>query len=173
MASKSTLLKPLIKEILLKEIGEANISPLKFFQTGDFEYKFLVDIGDYTETVNVDFDMLGPEHKQFYLPPKYRNLGVVFNIGYNVSGVETQYAKSDLKTLLKILSTVVAIVQDFVSNNEPDGLFLQGTPKDLDSKDITQKSNLYSAFIKNSLDKIKGYKSDTYKDGFILISTDK
>ena len=51
MASHSTLLVPLIREMLMKEIGEANIQPLKWTQ-----YKFLVDVGDFTEVVTVDFD---------------------------------------------------------------------------------------------------------------------
>ena len=44
MASQSTLLVPLINKILLKEIGEANIQPLKWTQVTPTEYKFLADI---------------------------------------------------------------------------------------------------------------------------------
>ena len=170
MASHSTLLVPLIKEMLIKEIGEANIQPLKWTQVALTRYKFLVDIGDFTQTVTVDFDrFVDDEIKQFYLPQKYRDLEDVYNVGYAVSGTESQFAKSDLKTLLTILSTVVDIVKDFLNKNEVDGLYVRGTAKNIDSKDISQKSNLYKAFIKKQLEQIPDFGFDTYRDGFILI----
>jgi hypothetical protein len=170
MASYSTLLVPLIKEMLMKEIGEANIQPLKWTQVALTRYKFLVDVGDFTEVVTVDFDkLIEPETKQFYLPQKYRDLEDVYNVGYAVSGVELQLAKSDLKTLLTVLSTVVDIVKDFLDKNDVDGLYIRGTAKDVDSKDTSQKSNLYQAFIKKQLQQITDFGFDTYRDGFILV----
>ena len=154
----------------MKEIGEANIQPLKWTQVALTRYKFLVDIGDFTQTVTVDFDrFIDDETKQFYLPQKYRDLEDVYNVGYVVSGTESQFAKSDLKTLLTILSTVVDIVKDFLNKNEVDGLYVRGTAKNIDSKDISQKSNLYKAFIKKQLEQIPDFGFDTYRDGFILI----
>lgn len=170
MASHSTLLVPLIKEMLMKEIGEANIQPLKWTQVAPTRYKFLVDIGDFTQTVDVHFDQFSEiEYRQYYLPQKYRNLENVYNVGYAVSGAELQFAKSDLKILLTILSTVVDIVKDFISKNDVDGLYIQGTAKDIDNKDTSQKSNLYKAFIKKQLEQIPDFGFDTYRDGFILI----
>ena len=172
MASYSTLLAPLIKEMLVKEIGEANINPLKWTRVTPARYRFLVDVGDFTEVVTVDFDkFIEDETKQFYLPPKYRNLEDVYNVGYEISGTELQLAKSDLKTLLTVLSTVVDIVKDFLSKNDVDGLYIRGTAKNMDSKDISQKSNLYKAFIKKQLQQITDFGFDTYRDGFILVKT--
>ena len=154
----------------MKEIGEANIQPLKWTQVALTRYKFLVDVGDFTEVVTVDFDeLIEPETKQFYLPQKYRDLENVYNVGYAVSGVELQLVKSNAKTLLLILSTVVDIVKDFLNKNEVDGLYIRGTAKNIDSKDISQKSNLYRAFIKKQLEQIPNFGFDTYRDGFILI----
>lgn len=171
MATYKTLLIPLVEEILLKEIGEANIPPLKWTKVSPTKYKFLVDIGDFTEMATVEFDQFEDEHKQFYLPSKYRNLEDVYNIGYAISGTDIQFAKSDLRTLLTILSTVVDIIKNFINTNEIDGLYIQGTPKELDSKDISKKSNLYKAFIQKQLNQIPNYSSDTHRDGFILIKT--
>ena len=170
MASHSTLLVPLIKEILIKEIGEANIQPLKWTQVALTRYKFLVDVGDFTEVVTVDFDRLSEiEHRQYYLPQKYRDLENVYNVGYAVSGAELQLAKSNAKTLLAILSTVVDIVKDFLDKNDVDGLYIRGTAKDVDSQDTSQKSNLYQVFIKKQLQQITDFGFDTYRDGFILV----
>jgi hypothetical protein len=171
MATHKTLLIPLVEEILLKEIGEANIPPLKWTKVSPTKYKFLVNIGDFTEMVTVEFDQFEDEHKQFYLPQKYRNLENIYNVGYDISGTDIQFAKSDLRTLLTILSTVVDIIKNFINTNEIDGLYIQGTPKELDSKDISKKSNLYKAFIQKQLNQIPNYGSDTHRDGFILIKT--
>lgn len=154
----------------MKEIGEANIQPLKWTQVALTRYKFLVDVGDFTEVVTVDFDRLSEiEHRQYYLPQKYRDLENVYNVGYAVSGVELQLAKSNAKTLLAILSTVVDIVKDFLDKNDVDGLYIRGTAKDVDSQDASQKSNLYQVFIKKQLQQITDFGFDTYRDGFILV----
>lgn len=42
MSSKSTLMVPILKEILMKEIGEANLSPLDWKQVSPEQYKFLL-----------------------------------------------------------------------------------------------------------------------------------
>ena len=173
MASYSTLLIPILNEILVKEIGEANIPPLKWTRVSPYRYKFLVDINDFTEVVTVDFEQITDKsNREIYFPPKYRDLESVFNVGYNISGTEIQYTKTDLKTLLIILSTVVDIIKDFINNRRfLDGLFIHGTEKELGSGDISQKSNLYKAYLKKQIDQIPGYKLDTYKNGFIVVKT--
>ena len=171
MSLHNTLLIPILNEILVKEIGEANIPPLKWTRVSPYRYKFLVDVNDFTEVVVVDFEQITEKtDKEFYFPPKYRNLKNIFNIGYNISGMETQYAKTDLKTLLTILSIVVDIIKHFINNHQSlDGLFIQGSEKELGSKDISQKSNLYKAYLKKQIDQIPGYKLDTYRNGFIVV----
>ena len=45
MASYKTLLVPVIQEILVKEIGEANITPLKWKKLASTIYEFPIKIG--------------------------------------------------------------------------------------------------------------------------------
>lgn len=169
MASLSTHLVPIINELLVKEIGEANIPPLDWKQIGEDNYKFLIDIGDYTEVVNVNFDRMDKLDREFYFPPKYRDLKYVYNVGYDINNIEVQFTKSNLKTLLTIISTIVDIVKDFMNQNDIDGLYIKGTPKSYGSSNISQKSNLYQAYIKSQLKTLSGYGYDTYRDGFIII----
>lgn len=170
MASYKTLMLPLLQELLVKEIGEANLQPLKWTKKSPTEYKFLVDINDYTEVVTVNFEQFEDKiQKQHYFPPKYRNLDKVYNVGYTVSGDEIQFTKSTIKTLLIILSTIVDIVKDFVDKNDVEGLYIKGTPKDIGNSDISKKSNLYKAFIQKQLQQISNFGFDTHRDGFILI----
>lgn len=169
MSSKSTLMVPILREMLMQEIGEANIPPLKWSRTSPLVYKFLVDINDYTEVVTVDFEEGDDTFKGIFLPPRYRDAKTFYNIAYNISGVETQYTKADMKTLLQILSTVVDIVKNFIQKNQPDALFIAASEKIKGSQDKTQKSNLYQAFLKKGIDSIQGYGIDTYRDGNIII----
>jgi len=170
MASHKTLLVPILNEILVKEIGEANIKPLKWSKLSPTKYKFLVYINDLTEVVDVDFQKITKDiEKQFYFPPKYRELKNTYNIGYLISKVEIQFAKTDLKTLLIILSTVVDIIKNFIKEQSPDALYIRGTEKELGSGDIYKKTNLYKAFIEKQIQQIHGFGVDTYRDGFIII----
>lgn len=89
MASYKTLLLPILNEILIKEIGEATISPLEWTKLSPVRYKFEVYINNLTEVVNVDFQQIIDDfEKQFYFPPKYRNLNKIYSVGYEVSGTE-------------------------------------------------------------------------------------
>lgn len=171
MSSYKTLLVPIIEQVLIKEIGEANIPPLKWTQVSPFRYKFLIDIDDYTEVVTVEFQQLiDTIEKQFYLSHKYVHLYNVFNVGYDVSGNENQFKKSNVKTLLQILSTVVNIIEYFISNNLfLDGFYIRATPKSIDSSSNIQKINLYKAFINKNLSKIKNFSTEWHRDGLILI----
>jgi hypothetical protein len=170
MSSYKTLLLPIIKELLIKEIGEANITPLKWTRVSPVKYKFLVDIGDFTEVVTVDFEQIIDDiEKQFYFPPKYRKLQKIYNVGYQISGTEIQFAKTDLKTLLIILSTVVDIIKNFIENNNINGLYIRGSEKEIGSGNNSQKTNLYKAFISKQLQQIPQFGFDTYRDGFILV----
>ena len=170
MTSYKTLLVPIIQKLLIKEIGEANIFPLKWTKVSPIKYKFLVDIGDFTEVVTVDFEPITDDiEKQFYFPPKYRKLQKIYNTAYQISGTEIQFAKSNIKTLLTILSTVVDIIKNFIDTNNIDGLYIKGSEKEIGSGNISQKTNLYKAFISKQLKQIPQFGFDTYKDGFILV----
>ena len=58
MSKFSTLLVPILNEILVKEIGEANIPPLKWRKIDDGHYEFEIDIfgKGWDETVEVVFE---------------------------------------------------------------------------------------------------------------------
>ena len=170
MASKSTLLTPVLEEILIKEIGEANISSLRWSQNGPFQYSFNVNIEGKDERVEVNFTQIIEDiYRQFYFPPKYRNLTNIFNVGYDISGSEKQFAKTSAKTLLTILSTVVDIIKDFIKHRSIlDGLYIRPIEKETKNTN-PQKSQLYKAFIKKQLEQIPNYSYDTYREGFILI----
>lgn len=174
MASKSTLLVPILEELLVKEIGEANIQPLEWSQNGPFQYSFNINVEGKDERVEVNFTQIIDDiEMQFYFPPKYRNLTNIFNIGYDISGVEKQFAKTPIKTLLIILSTVVDIIKDFIKYRSIlDGLFIKPVEKG-EKGESSQKSTLYKAFIKKQLEQISNYSYDTYRDGFILIKNKK
>lgn len=174
MSRQSTLLIPILEQILVKEIGEANIPPLTWKKMSLTKYKFLVDINDFTEVVTVEFERIEDEEaKQFYFPPKYRKLENVYNVGYRVNRTDVQYTKTNLKTLLTILSTVIDIIKNFLNEVDPDGLFIRGSEKELGSEDISQKSNLYQAYLKKGIDANPGYTSDGYRDGNIVVKTNQ
>jgi len=167
MSKMSTLMIPILKEILMKEIGESNIPPLDWKQVSHTKYKFLVDIGDFTETVTVQFEDFDQDQvsKQFYLPAKLQNLDKTYNVAYDVSGDDVQFSQSNIKTLLTILSTVTVIIKDFISSKDPNALYLEATEK---QQGKLQKSNLYKAYILQQLKTIPGYQAESRREGEIV-----
>lgn len=167
MSKMSTLMIPILKEILIKEIGQANIPPLNWRRLSPVRYKFLVDIGDFTETVTVQFENFDQDEvsKQFYLPAKFQNLDRTYNVAYDVSGNDIQFSQSDIKTLLTILSTVTAIVKDFIASEDPNALYIEAIEK---QEGKIQKSNLYKAYILQQLKTIPGYRAEPRREGELI-----
>jgi hypothetical protein len=163
----STLMIPILKEILMKEIGETNIPPLNWRKMGATRYKFLVNIGESTEGVTVQFENFDQDSvsKQFYLPAKFQSLDKTYNVAYDVSGDDVQFSQSDIKTLLTILSTVTAIVKDFIASEDPNALYIEATEKE---EGKIQKSNLYKAYILQQLKTIPGYQAESRREGELI-----
>lgn len=163
----STLMIPLLKEILMKEIGESNIPPLKWKRVSFTQYRFLVDIGEFTERVIVQFENFDQDEvsKRYYLPSHLSNLDKTYNVAYDVSGNEVQFSQSDIKTLLTILSTVTAIVKDFIASEDPNALYIEATEK---QEGKIQKSNLYKAYILQQLKTIPGYQAESRREGELI-----
>lgn len=167
MSKMSTLMIPILKEILMKEIGQANIPPLDWRKLSPVRYKFLVDVGAFTETVTVQFENFDQDEvsKQFYLPAKFQSLDKTYNVAYDVSGDDVQFSQSDIKTLLIILSTVTAIVKDFIASEDPNALYIEATEK---QEGRIQKSNLYKAYILQQLKTIPGYQAESRREGELI-----
>ena len=167
MSKMSTLMIPLLKEILMKEIGESNIPPLKWKRASPTQYRFLVNIGEFTETVTVQFENFDQDEvsKRYYLPSHLSSLDKTYNVAYDVSGDDVQFSQSDIKTLLTILSTVTAIVKDFITSEDPNVLYIEATEK---QEGKVQKSNLYKAYILQQLKTIPGYQAESRREGELI-----
>ena len=172
MSKFSTNLVSILEQLLVKEIGEASIPPLKWEQLTPTKFRFEIYSEEELSYVNVEFDRGGDAAKEFFLPPAYRNVKSFYNVGFDIDGTETQYAKTNLKTLLQIMSTIVDIVKYFIETRQPDALCFIATEKNRNSNNL-QKSNLYQAFIKKGISSIPGYISDTYRDFYIIVKNSK
>lgn len=172
MSSLSTNLIPILEQLLIKEIGEANIPPLKWEQLTPLRFRFEIYIEEELSYVNVEFERGGDATKEFFLPPAYRKIKSFYNVGFDIDGTETQFAKTNTKILLQVISTVVDIVKFFIKTRQPDALSFIATEKNRDGNNF-QKSNLYQAFIKKGVKSIPGYISDTYRDHHIVVKTSK
>jgi hypothetical protein len=172
MSKLSTNLIPILEQLLVKEIGEASFPPLKWEQLTPLRFRFEIYIEEELSYVNVEFDRGGDAAKEFFLPPAYRNVKSFYNVGFDIDGTETQYAKTNIKILLQIMSTIVDIVKYFIKTRQPDALCFIATEKNRNSNNL-QKSNLYQAFIKKGINSIPGYISDTYKDFYIVVKNAK
>jgi hypothetical protein len=174
MGYLSTHLSSIIKEILVKEIGEANISPLKWKQINPSQFNFNTNIEGKQQNVTVDFEHMDKDILDFYFSPSIRkNIQTAYNIAYNVEGNEYQFAQSDLKTILVVMSTIVDIVKYFIFQNNPDGLYIKGNAKVRGGENTSKKNNLYDAYIQSQIKTLPGYSGGTGRDGGFIIVKNK
>jgi len=170
MAYLSTHLSSIITEVLLQEIGEANISPLKWNQNNPNRYTFSIDIEGEKQQVTVDFEKMNKIYLEFYFPPSIRNsIQTAYNVAYNVGGDEYQFTQTNLKTILTIMSTIVDIVKHFIQQNKPDGLYIKGNSTIRGGENISKKNTLYDAYIQSQIKNIPEYNGGTGKDGGFII----
>lgn len=172
MSSIARHLKSIIAEILI-EVGEGTSKTYFYKKRNEFQYTFVAKLGNnMSEEVTVDFEDANdnPEFTQRLVTNRFPAVKTIYNVGYKVGDTEFQFVRSDLKVLLRIISTVLAIVIEFIHENEPDMLFIKGSNKTSDPTDKgeRQKTNLYKAFLWKQLEKIPDYNAEDRLGGFIV-----
>jgi len=161
---------PLLKEILMKEIGESNIPPLQFMRVKKLKYKASIDIEGFNETLTVLFEDFNGKYfddtaRQYYLPNFLQKLPRTYKVVYSIGESTTQLQKTNIKILLTILSTVTAIVKDFITSEDPNALYIYANEK---QEGKIQKSNLYKAYILQQLKTIPGYQAESRREGELI-----
>lgn len=149
----STNISSLVKlyEEYISEIGDLkNIKPYEYLR-GQTRYIFNTEGGD---NVTVIFSKWGDEVDVLRYPPAVdlSNMENFYNLGYSVEGITSQYKKSNIKELLRIMATISSITNDFLSKNKNTALLIFEENKDKSLEfSKGQKSLLYKAVISNNL----------------------
>ncbi len=140
---------------ILKEIGEGNIKPFPWSgQIVPVQQKHFL-----STFIAPDLDRL-EAHPDETLPMVY----VLFErgeqeghyeVGYSLDGEEIQKFKSSANYYLKVMSTVLKVIEKFVKEHDPDRLTVRG----VDKQDVTvpgQKNRIYFAFVEKNAKRL-GY----------------
>lgn len=167
---KQLTLQQLLKEVL-NEVGDlAGIKSYGFkYDRSSYEGKFLTSESDQVVMFIQDITDVVQEYEEFGLvkiPPVFRQTGkslsqntdvAFFDIGYNVNGTDTQFRKTDLRQLVRILKTVlefakVAVVDVMEDVGEKTVFIVSSQAKDTEeSKPDPQKDALYRSIILQNL----------------------
>ena len=145
----------------LNEIGEGTLTPYEFSATRDLDlddsmltsvqYDFSSEENNYT----VDFDLLGGwvSASGGGVDPRY------WDINYYISESGAMKETGEGKPL-KIMSTVLAIIKDFIASNASRGIKLfsfEGIPKGFEAggwetpQIETKRTKLYMAYLKKNM----------------------
>lgn len=170
MASLRTLLKEtIIDKIIINEIGEASVEPFDYKKIDNTNYLFVFEFNNISYQVKVNFTLIEENLIKtilFFSIPDYFTKEF-YNVEFTVNGIENQALKSDLKTILKIMTTLSLIIKDFIQKNNPDGLYIEASNKNLDLlTGKQQKSYLYQAYLDKQIQTITNYNVYTNRDGF-------
>lgn len=142
-------IKKLIKESYITEVGDLkNIEPFKYYIYTPTKFKFDSNVGE----VIVRFQKLPAE--EFDLDISYKGIkpfDYIYNVSYDLEGVDSQYLKSNPKELFKILKTVTNITHKFLKSNDKYPLVVMGIQKDGTLASDKQKNSLYLTIISQNL----------------------
>ena len=164
----SITLIPILENIILNEIGEGNLPPLEWKQKNKNEFFFFVDINDRMKRVNVYFELFDDYYKQRLLPKKYWGLDNIYNIAFDIDGIDTKYDTTTLKTYLIIMSTIIDMVKNFI-NDDIDGIYF-GVLMGGGSSKSDKKLNFYESILYKKLNEFPNFIAEKYKNGFIVIN---
>ena len=92
-------------------------------------------------------------NKTFRLPLVVDPTGKqIVSMGYSVEGTDEQYLKADYSLLLKILKTVVTVINDYIKNYPEDSIFIVMATSKLGSGfNDPQKIKLYKLIAQQNL----------------------
>jgi hypothetical protein len=173
MASLRTLLEEtIIDKILINEIGEASVEPFDYKKINTTSYSFIFEFNNIFYRVKVEFELVEDDIVKQYYFSKVSNYKdkEFYNVEFTINGIETQALKSDIKTILRIMTTLSLIIKDFIQKNNPDGLHIEATNKDINLlTGKEQKSYLYQAYLDKQIKTLTNYNLYTIRDGFNVI----
>ena len=161
MSTKSMSLISMAKILneIIQEAGDLdNIESYPFTKIKSSEYSFEID-DKMSATVDFEMSWNKDEIASFKLPIKVDPFDV-YNVSYEIDGVQTQAKKTDYKTLIKIMKTISDIIIKFVSENkDAKVLTLFPANKNADkllTKSDPQKYSLYKTIIVNNIKQMSG-----------------
>lgn len=167
MGFQFRLLTENIEKHLLKEVGQGVYPPLPWFKTTDLIYYFYCDINGKNIKVDVDFEKFrDKQQRQEFLNDIMADYEECYNLVFHINGTDKQDKKTNIKTLLVIMSTVMDILKVFIQKFNPDCILIKSTEKEISSK---TKYNLYKAYIDHNINKIEGYSYQGGNKGHLVV----
>lgn len=123
---------------------------------GDYVGRFKAEVNGEEQDITVLIERSSPSFKDnLTLPPVFEKNGDLYNISFDVSGNDAQFAKTNLSLYLKILKTVTEIVNDVISEtdvNPPNNTYMIGS---VSKEGITGKNDTklryYKAILNSNL----------------------
>ncbi len=163
---KTRLFEQIIAESILEALDFKNIEPYEGGQVSLFKTPLgmvkisFEEIDIFDLSISKNNRVVVKQTFDFYTKKQKNSYPKIYNVGYSINGVETQYAKSDYKTLIKILYTILVYVNRYLETKKGDdskfGVFITATPKDVSkSNNLSnidpQKTMIYKHIIMNNV----------------------
>ena len=114
--------------------------------------------------VGIQIEKYTEDHKPYFRPGSilYNNFNhnKYYNLGFDVDEAQTQVAKTDYKTLSKILGIVVKSTLEWIKKNKPDVVTM--IPEGGSDKEFEKKLSIYYSILYNNNDLLSsiGYTAD-------------
>jgi hypothetical protein len=145
MSSNIPKLSKLLNE-MITEVGDLNnIEPYELHSNNTF------DINDelYGEII---FDRMNDSIEEFSFPPiiNEKKIKYITNVGYSINETESQYTKTSLSILLRIIKTVQTAILNYIKKRPNDVLVIFEEDK-FGNLSMGQKYKLYLQILNQNL----------------------
>jgi hypothetical protein len=164
----------------INEIGDLkNIEPYKTINPNPRSYYFSANINDEKANVKVYFENASEQAPLFKVKSQiYKNSfrkndlkeNGLYNLGFNIGGVTSQYDKTNLSDYFRIMKTVLVSSYDFLEKKKPFGIVFFGADKKGEAGIDRQKTLMYFRIAAKNLP--EGYRMEEVefdgKNGYIV-----
>jgi len=142
-------------ENILNEVGDLkNIKGYEYILKGKDEGSFTIHLNNNEIAVNVIIKRAEDDIKSlFNFPPIIKaDQKEMYNVGFLVGGEDTQFEKTNLSILMRILKTVMDISLDLIKKYPNDTIFtFFATSKTGKGFNDSQKMNLYKLIMQKNI----------------------
>jgi len=157
-------LKNIISESYITEVGDLkNITPFDYLKKNNYHYVFNSNVGfidvEIEDLSGFGDDIVFITQNQIY-KQNYQGQPL-YNASFVVDGIDSQSAKTDLKELNRIIKTVTLIIEEFIKNMKPFGVFVSGANRDSSKLEPDKvKNSLWLAIATGANNNLSGYRID-------------
>jgi hypothetical protein len=101
--------------------------------------------------IGLDINFIDIKGKLLDFLPEYLNPKNSFNVSFSINGTDDQAYKTDLKSYLPIMKSVVNVIKEFIQSDDPDLLMIISSDRTGAKSNDPKKDKIYKVLVQKFL----------------------